>query len=99
MILIEMAMKRDLNDGRFPEKIRPRRDSYVWMVGRPWPVPIDEDELVMRVEAFGPEREWIEKNGIMLVQIARISPTSNAMDWLPGDAQFVSGVMRQKCQS
>jgi hypothetical protein len=96
MVLIEMAMKREVEGEPFKgwprARVMPRKDSYIWMVGQPWPVPADEDKYVMRIEAFGPEFATIEK----FLPLGRMGGNAAypVMDWLPKDAPYISEMLR-----
>jgi hypothetical protein len=86
MILIEMHMSN------------PTRSAYTWARGQKWPVPLEEDPYVTRIEVFGPEYELTEK----LLPAGRILD-ANAVwklrDWIPIDAPYISELMRMFIES
>lgn len=99
MVLIEMAIQRNINDGKeftggtaYPEKIMPRKNSYLWRLGQAWPVPADEDEYVMRIEAFGPELEFVR------LHVPAGREVAGVVDWLPENAPSLSRLLRAKAK-
>jgi hypothetical protein len=83
-------------------------DSYIWMIGKPWPVPLDEEEYVMRVEVFGPELLEMAARPVLaaLLETARVTwgayvfdtgsgVTPEVASWRMLDAQAVSRAMRK----
>jgi hypothetical protein len=54
MIRIEMSLKPDDSS-----ESGVARGEYIWMIGQPWPVPEGHDVEVQRIEAFGPEMDFV----------------------------------------
>jgi hypothetical protein len=66
-----------------------KSSEYIWLQGQPWPVPKEEDHFLLRIEAFGPEMEWMKE------RLSRSTvATDHLMVWYRSDAAYVSEQMR-----
>ena len=54
--MIKIEMTTEITE-RYPTG---HAGEYLWMIGQPWPVPFQDESRVQRVEAWGPEIDFVK---------------------------------------
>jgi hypothetical protein len=89
MIKIQMAVEitEDAPQGKSQE--------FIWMLGQSWPVPMDKDARIIRLEAFGTELDTIGPRFSGGESITNeVTKRDVCRTWYGNDARYLSEQMR-----